>query len=134
MSSRRCRRSSIRLGTYTHDQQLVRIHPALDQPEVPRFFVAFVVFHELLHHVVPAERRSGRIDYHPPAFRKRGNRWFGRRRSVTACLCVKFYFLHLLLARDASLPSRRRGRDGVAAQPPVSSTDRLVVFFFALRT
>jgi len=67
----RRRRSSIRLGTYTHDQQLVRIHPALDQPEVPRFFVAFVVFHELLHHVVPAERRSGRIDYHPPAFRKR---------------------------------------------------------------
>ena len=67
----RRRRSSIRLGTYTHDQQLVRIHPALDQEKVPRFFVAFVVFHELLHHVVPAERRGGRIDYHPPSFRKR---------------------------------------------------------------
>lgn len=67
--SRRKRRS-IRLGTYTHDQCLVRIHPALDQAEVPRFFVAFVVFHELLHHVVPARTRGRRVDYHPPEFRR----------------------------------------------------------------
>ncbi len=66
---RRSGRRSIRLGTYTHDQKLVRIHPALDQAFVPRFFVAFVVFHELLHHVVPARRAGTRIDYHPPEFR-----------------------------------------------------------------
>lgn len=64
-------RRSIRLGTYTHDLQLVRIHPALDQAAVPRFFVEFVVFHELLHHVVPARRKGARIDYHPPEFRER---------------------------------------------------------------
>lgn len=67
----RRRRRSIRLGTYTHDQALIRIHPALDQPSVPRFFVGFVVFHELLHHVVPARVRGGRTDYHPPEFRRR---------------------------------------------------------------
>lgn len=71
MPPARERRRSIRLGTYTHDQQLVRIHPALDQPDVPRFFVAFVVFHELLHHVVPARTVGGRVDYHPPEFKKR---------------------------------------------------------------
>ena len=64
-------RRSIRLGTYTHDLELVRIHPALDRESVPRFFVEFVVFHELLHHVVPARRSGGRIDYHPPEFRAR---------------------------------------------------------------
>lgn len=71
MPPRRRGRRSIRLGTYTHDQMLVRIHPALDQPFVPRFFVAFVVFHELLHHVVPARRTGTRLDYHPPEFRER---------------------------------------------------------------
>ncbi len=65
------RRHSIRLGTYTHDAKLVRIHPALDQACVPRFFVSFVVFHELLHHVVPAREIGGRFDHHPPEFRRR---------------------------------------------------------------
>lgn len=68
---RRRRRRSIRLGTYTHDAKLVRIHPALDQACVPRFFVAFVVFHELLHHVVPAREIGGRFDHHPPEFKER---------------------------------------------------------------
>lgn len=67
----RRRRRSIRLGTYTHDAKLVRIHPALDQACVPRFFVAFVVFHELLHHVVPAREIGGRFDHHPPEFKRR---------------------------------------------------------------
>lgn len=65
------RRRSIRLGTYTHDQQLIRIHPSLDQEFVPEFFVAFVVFHELLHHVVPPRRVGDRLEYHTPAFRRR---------------------------------------------------------------
>ncbi|MCB9593720.1 MAG: hypothetical protein H6719_13385 [Sandaracinaceae bacterium] len=68
---RRRRRRSIRLGTYTHESQLIRIHPALDQAVVPRFFVAFVVFHELLHHVVPAREVGGRFDHHPPEFKRR---------------------------------------------------------------
>ncbi|MCA9609452.1 MAG: hypothetical protein KC619_27815 [Myxococcales bacterium] len=68
---RRRRRRSIRLGTYTHDAKLIRIHPALDQACVPRFFVAFVVFHELLHHVVPAREIGGRFDHHPPEFKRR---------------------------------------------------------------
>ncbi len=71
MPPRRRGRRSIRLGTYTHELSLVRIHPALDQATVPRFFVEFVVFHELLHHVVPARRTGTRIDYHPPEFRTR---------------------------------------------------------------
>jgi hypothetical protein len=65
------RRRSIRFGTYVHDHALIRIHPALDQAFVPRFFVAFVVFHELLHHVVPAKRTASRVDYHPREFRAR---------------------------------------------------------------
>jgi len=65
------RRHSIRLGTYTHDHALVRVHPGLDQTFVPRYFVAFVVFHELLHHVLPPVRRGGRVLYHTTGFRER---------------------------------------------------------------
>ncbi|MFK7985336.1 MAG: hypothetical protein AB8I08_04830 [Sandaracinaceae bacterium] len=70
-TKRRRRRRSIRLGTYTHDAHLIRIHRALDQPSVPRWFVSFVVFHEALHHVVPPVSSTSRVDYHPPAFRRR---------------------------------------------------------------
>lgn len=69
--TRKRRRRSIRLGTYTHDLKLVRIHPALDQASVPVYVVSFVVFHELLHHVIPPVTTGGRLDYHPPVFRQR---------------------------------------------------------------
>ncbi len=65
------RRRSIRLGTYVAEDQLIRIHPVLDQPWVPRFFVAYVLFHEMLHAVVPAPLRDGRRQFHGPEFRAR---------------------------------------------------------------
>jgi hypothetical protein len=65
------RRSSIKLGSYAAQERLIRIHPRLDQSFVPRYFVAFVVFHEMLHHVMPATRVGGRRMLHPPEFRVR---------------------------------------------------------------
>lgn len=38
-----------RLGSYYRKLDLIRIHPVLDRPEVPRAFVEYVIFHELLH-------------------------------------------------------------------------------------
>ncbi|MBI5537059.1 MAG: hypothetical protein HY898_30335 [Deltaproteobacteria bacterium] len=64
-------RKSIKLGGYNAVERLISIHPALDRPWVPRYFVSFVVFHEMLHHVVPAPRGGGRANLHPPAFRER---------------------------------------------------------------
>jgi hypothetical protein len=66
----RHRRRSVRLGTYVGDDRLIRIHPVLDQPWVPRFFVAYVLFHEMLHAVVPAPVERGRQCFHGPAFRQ----------------------------------------------------------------
>jgi hypothetical protein len=67
----RRRKRTIRLGTYTHDERLVRVHPVLDQPWVPRFFVAYIVFHELLHHAEPAREEEGRTIFHTREFRRR---------------------------------------------------------------
>ncbi len=65
------RKRTIRLGTYVDDLRLIRVHPALDQAFVPDFYVASVVFHEMLHQVFGIERSpSGRRVIHSPAFRR----------------------------------------------------------------
>lgn len=65
------RQRSLQLGTYLPEERLIRIHPVLDQPWVPAFFVEAVVFHEMLHHDMPAVVQNGRRHYHTAAFRKR---------------------------------------------------------------
>ncbi|MBL8919371.1 MAG: hypothetical protein JNJ54_10955 [Myxococcaceae bacterium] len=67
----RRRRRSIRLGVYDHRAREIRVHPALDRPDVPLFFVEYIVFHEMLHQVFPSARDSGRHVHHPRAFRDR---------------------------------------------------------------
>ena len=69
------RRKSIRLGVYDHKAREIRIHPALDKPDVPRFFVAFIVYHEMLHQLFPSDRDTGRHVHHPRAFRAREKRY-----------------------------------------------------------
>ena len=65
------RQRSLQLGTYLPEERLIRIHPVLDHPWVPGFFVESVVFHEMLHHDMPAVVRNGRRHYHTRAFRAR---------------------------------------------------------------
>jgi hypothetical protein len=65
------RRRTIKTGVYVQDARLIRIHPALDRWEVPEFYVAAVVFHEMLHQVVPAVERNGRRVVHGSEFRRR---------------------------------------------------------------
>jgi predicted metal-dependent hydrolase len=61
-------RRTIKLGSYSADTQIIRIHPALDQLSVPDFFIRWIIHHELVHHVFRADlkARNGRV--HTPAF------------------------------------------------------------------
>lgn len=59
---------TIRFGSYSPSHHLIRIHPALDQDWVPSFFVNFVVYHEFLHSVIPAEQHQGRRVIHTETF------------------------------------------------------------------
>lgn len=70
-------RKSVKLGSYSDLDRLIRIHPVLDRTWVPRYFVAFVLYHEMLHHMMPA-RRGGlatRRELHPPEFREQERRF-----------------------------------------------------------
>jgi hypothetical protein len=76
------RRRSIKMGVYFHDQRLIRIHPALDDVRVPRFFVEMVVFHEMLHQVhPPAVDDEGRRIVHGAEFRAAERRFPGYQRA-----------------------------------------------------
>jgi hypothetical protein len=65
------RRRTVKTGVYVQDARIIRIHPTLDRPEVPEFYVAAVVFHEMLHQVVPALELGGRRVVHGREFRER---------------------------------------------------------------
>lgn len=67
----RGRRVSMQLGSYHQEQDLVRVHPALDQPWVPRFVLEAVIYHELLHAALPPREENGRRRVHTPEFHRR---------------------------------------------------------------
>jgi len=75
----RRQRRSIRLGSYNHRTGEIRIHPLLDSPAVPAFFVQSVIHHEYLHHVVGA-RHNRRFHDHERRFRyhRESKEWIRR--------------------------------------------------------
>lgn len=75
-------RTSIKLGSYSQAERLIRIHRALDQDFVPRFMVEWIVYHEMLHHVLPMPARGGRRVHHTPLFRERELRFRHHGRAV----------------------------------------------------
>ena len=63
------KRYSIRLGSYSPEDHLVRIHPYLDCESVPRFFIKYIVFHEMLHAYLGVEKSpTGRRIIHSREF------------------------------------------------------------------
>ena len=66
----RLRRSVSRaLATYNYDTRTIRVSPVLDAPFVPAYVLQWVVYHELLHHLLPVTRSGGRFRYHTHQFR-----------------------------------------------------------------
>lgn len=63
-------RASIKLGSYTVEDELIRVHPVLDAADVPRHYLAWVVYHEMLHEIHDMPVIEGRRVYHTRAFRQ----------------------------------------------------------------
>ena len=57
------------LATYSYDDKVIRVSPVLDAPDVPDYVLEWIVYHELLHHVLPAEVGGARNLYHTKRFR-----------------------------------------------------------------
>lgn len=77
------RRRSIRFGSYYPRENVIRIHPLLDQAFVPGYFVRYIVFHEMLHAALGIEEPSeGRRRIHTRAFLSRERAYVEYARAV----------------------------------------------------
>lgn len=61
------------LGSYSGHANihLIRINPVLDRRSIPRYFIEFVVYHEMLHADMAAEIKNGRRCVHSKEFKRR---------------------------------------------------------------
>jgi len=70
----RSHRSFVRrrtLGSYSERSEIIRINPVLDRKTVPRYYVAFIVYHEMLHAAMGTPLRGKKRSVHPREFRRR---------------------------------------------------------------
>lgn len=104
---RRTRTSSLQLGSYSYEDNLIRLHRVLDQPGIPRHVLEAVVYHELLHADMPPVVRNGRHYFHTPEFRSRERLY---RHLEKANRWIQEHLPDLLRARQISLPGRPRRR------------------------
>ena len=59
------------LGSYSTRSHRIRINPVLDRKTVPRYYVAFIVYHEMLHAAMGISVKGQRRSIHPREFRER---------------------------------------------------------------
>jgi hypothetical protein len=59
------------LGTYCFDRNTIRINPVLDSRSYPRYYLDYIVYHEMLHADIGFDTASGRNSYHSRKFRER---------------------------------------------------------------
>jgi hypothetical protein len=59
------------LGSYCPDCDLIRINTILDSRRVPRYFVEYIVYHEMLHADLGVAGGAQRRRVHTPEFKKR---------------------------------------------------------------
>ncbi|MDR3401713.1 MAG: hypothetical protein P4L99_04365 [Chthoniobacter sp.] len=71
-------------GTIQEEDKMIRIHPLLDRSFVPTWFLEYVVYHEMLHAMVPDQYdESGRRLVHHDKFLEKERRfhWFRRAKN-----------------------------------------------------
>ncbi len=64
--------SSFTLGSYSRSLKLVRINDMLDHAITPLYFIEYIVYHEMLHHICPGYTdEKGREHIHTSLFRRK---------------------------------------------------------------
>jgi hypothetical protein len=69
-------------GSIQEEDRVIRINALLDQPWVPLWFLRYVLYHEMLHSVVPDEPLgNGRRRVHTEEFVRRERKFRGYRKA-----------------------------------------------------
>jgi predicted metal-dependent hydrolase len=59
------------LGSYDQSNSVIRINPLLDQKSVPKYFVEFIVYHEMIHADMKTKKDRGKKLIHTKEFKRR---------------------------------------------------------------
>lgn len=59
------------LGSYSYHTDTIRINPQMDSIKVPRYYMEFLVYHEMLHADIGINNENGRRIVHSREFKKR---------------------------------------------------------------
>jgi predicted metal-dependent hydrolase len=59
------------VGSYSVRTNIIRINPVLDRKTVPRYYIAFIVYHEMLHAAQGIALQGKRRSIHPREFRRK---------------------------------------------------------------
>jgi SprT-like family len=69
-------RRSVHFGSYNWDRRLIRVNPSLDRCFVPRYFIEYIIYHEMLHADLGFHRDGqGRRSAHSKEFQGREARF-----------------------------------------------------------
>ncbi len=84
-SERRPARAAARrtLGSFSSYSNTIRISPALDSKRVPRYYVEFIVYHEMLHADIGIDNGAKRRVLHSKEFRRREKLFHHYERAIT---------------------------------------------------
>jgi hypothetical protein len=80
---RRYGKISRALATYSYEDKIIRVSPVLDAPNVPHYVIDWIVYHEMLHHVLPIIKKGSKNIYHSARFRslERGFKHFEKAKA-----------------------------------------------------
>ena len=70
------------LGSYNTQNNMIRINPLLDNNKVPKYFLEFVVYHEMLHADMGVAVNGARRSVHSREFKKRETHFKQYHRAV----------------------------------------------------
>lgn len=95
------------LGSYHEEEKAIRIHRSLDRKDIPLFFIEYLVYHEMVHSVVPREYSlSGRTIFHGKKFKEYEKRFPLYERAIA----WEKANTYVLLQETKSRVGKRHGR------------------------
>ncbi|NGX31757.1 MAG: hypothetical protein K940chlam8_01138 [Chlamydiae bacterium] len=97
------RRRHITLGLY--HRGIVKVNRVLDSVECPQYFVEFILYHEMLHHLFPTKMINGRRVMHSKEFRR-------KERAFKEYKLATYWQKNILLSKFLKTQSKKRKQDG----------------------
>ena len=75
-------RRSIRLAYYNQKTEGIKVSRLLNDPDIPQYFLSYVIYHEILHHIYPPfETETGRRKIHHAKFLEKEKEYHDYTRS-----------------------------------------------------